>query len=91
MKDNEETLCAVCGRLAAVTACGHCGKPLCRDCRKLELWGTGAEDLSAKYFCPACKDNPDVNPWGAREDDAGMRPAHDVANPDQDFRTVQAA
>ena len=91
MKANEETLCAVCGRLEAVMACDQCGKPLCRDCWKLELWGTGAEDLSAKYFCPACKDNPDVNPWGAREQDAGMRPAYDVANHNQEFRTVQAA
>ncbi len=60
-------LCGVCGRREAFMSCDHCGKPLCPDCRRLELWGSGAEDLSAKYFCPACKDNPDINPWGARE------------------------
>jgi len=91
MKADEKNLCAVCGRFEAVMACDHCGKPLCRDCRKFELWGSGAEDLSAKYFCPACKDDPDVNPWGAREDDAGLRPAHDVADREQNIRTVQAA
>ena len=65
MKVKDITRCAVCGKQIAVTACDHCGKKLCRECCKLELWGTGAEDLSAKYFCPACKADPDVNPWGA--------------------------
>jgi len=31
----------------------------------MEIWGSGAEDLTIKYLCPACKEDPDINPWGA--------------------------
>jgi len=91
MKAVEKTLCVVCSRLEAIMTCEHCGKPLCRDCLKFELWGSGAEDLSAKYLCPTCKDNPDVNPWGAREEDQILKTGLEVANRDQDYRTVHAA
>jgi hypothetical protein len=91
MKAHETTLCAVCGKIEAVMSCDHCEKPLCRDCRKLDLWGSGAEDLSVKCFCPECKDNPDANPWGARVDDAGSNTAHDAAIGVQERRTVKAA
>jgi len=60
-----ETKCTVCGKKTAIAACDSCGAALCDDCRKLEIWGSGAEDLTARYFCPACKDAPVVTPWGA--------------------------
>jgi hypothetical protein len=65
MKEDEKQSCSVCGKEQAKTECDNCGTVICGECCKLEIWGTGAEDLSARYFCPACKDNPDVNPWGA--------------------------
>ncbi|TAL32340.1 MAG: hypothetical protein EPN93_16115 [Spirochaetes bacterium] len=65
MKADKNERCSVCGKTDAKTECDHCGAPLCRDCCKLEIWGSGAEDLSARYFCPACKEDPAVNPWGA--------------------------
>jgi hypothetical protein len=65
MKEDKKQSCSVCGKEQAKTECDNCGTVLCGECCKLEIWGTGAEDLSARYFCPACKDNPDVNPWGA--------------------------
>ena len=65
MKDNKNQKCSVCGKEQAKTECDNCGTSICGDCCKLEIWGSGAEDLSARYFCPACKDDPDVNPWGA--------------------------
>ena len=65
MKDNKNKKCMVCGKEQAKTECDNCGIAICGDCCKLEIWGSGAEDLSARYFCPTCKDDPDVNPWGA--------------------------
>ena len=65
MKDNKNQKCTVCGKEQAKTECDNCGIAICGDCCKLEIWGSGAEDLSARYFCPTCKEDPDVNPWGA--------------------------
>lgn len=65
MKDNKSQKCTVCGKENAKTECDNCGTAICGDCCKLEIWGSGAEDLSARYFCPTCKEDPDVNPWGA--------------------------
>ena len=65
MKDDKKQSCSVCKKEPAKTECDNCGITLCGECCKFEIWGTGAEDLSARYFCPTCKDDPDVNPWGA--------------------------
>jgi hypothetical protein len=65
MKDNKNQKCTVCKKEQAKTECDNCGTAICGDCCKLEIWGSGAEDLSARYFCPTCKEDPDVNPWGA--------------------------
>lgn len=91
MKADEKHTCAVCGKVEAVTECYHCGKYLCRECRKLEIWGTGAEDLSVKYFCPSCQDNPDVNPWGAYEKEFGLGDVLDIVNHDKEYPVVRAA
>lgn len=69
MKATQEKFCTVCGMKKAVMECDNCGIPLCRDCSKLEIWGAGAEDLSVRYFCPTCKADPDVNPWGAHSNE----------------------
>jgi 3-oxoacid CoA-transferase A subunit len=68
-----ETKCTACGKKQARTKCDNCGTVLCGDCCKLEIWGCGAEDLTARYFCPTCKDDPDVNPWGAYSDTDGKK------------------
>jgi hypothetical protein len=65
MKAEKKQLCSSCGKEQAKTECDHCGKSLCRDCSKLEIWGNGAEDLSVRYFCVTCKNDPAINPWGA--------------------------
>jgi 3-oxoacid CoA-transferase A subunit len=66
-----EKKCTACGKKQAKTECDNCRTELCGDCCKLEIWGSGAEDLSARYFCPTCKDDPDVNPWGAHSNTDG--------------------
>jgi hypothetical protein len=65
MKNEKTQLCSSCGKEQAKTECDHCGVALCRECSMLEIWGNGAEDLSVRYFCPTCKNDPAVNPWGA--------------------------
>jgi hypothetical protein len=91
MKANEKHTCEICGKAEAVTECEHCGKHMCRECRKLEIWGTGAEDLSVKYFCPTCKENPDVNPWGAYDKEFGLGDVLEIVNHENDTRERIAA
>ncbi len=73
-----ETKCTVCGKKQARTECDNCGTAICGDCCKLEIWGCGAEDLSARYFCPTCRDDPDVNPWGAYGETTGKKTGPDA-------------
>jgi len=64
--------CAVCGKAEAVDTCYVCSKALCKKCRKLEVWGTGAEDLTFRNLCEKCKNDPEVNPWGAPNEEFGL-------------------
>lgn len=64
--------CAVCGKAEAVDVCHVCGKALCKSCRKLEVWGTGSEDLTFRHLCEKCKNSPELNPWGAAKDEFGL-------------------
>jgi len=73
-----ETKCAVCGKNQARTECDNCKTAICGDCCKLEIWGSGAEDLSARYFCPTCRDDPNVNPWGTYSDTGGKETGPDT-------------
>lgn len=91
MQTDAQQICRACGKAEAVTACDHCGRMLCRQCRQLELWGTGAEDLSVRHFCPACKDNPDINPWGARPQELGLGEVPDIVNKADELRANKAA
>jgi hypothetical protein len=91
MKSEKTNTCAVCGKEKASTECDHCGKPLCRKCSMLEIWGSGAEDLSAKYFCPACKENPDINPWGAYIREQGSAEIIDLFDRKETVRLAKAA
>jgi hypothetical protein len=65
MKEDKKQICSVCGKAQVKTECDNCGTSICGDCCKFEIWGSGAEDLTARYFCPKCKEDPAVNPWGA--------------------------
>jgi len=82
MKDlkMDKKTCEVCGKNKAVDICAGCGKALCRECRKMEIWGSGAEDLTVKYFCPRCKEDPDINPWGAYDKVFDLEDVVDMTN-----------
>ena len=72
--------CEICGKAEAIDFCHTCGKALCRNCRKLEVWGTGAEDLTFRNLCPSCKDNPEINPWGAIPEEFGLGEVLEIIN-----------
>ena len=82
MKNSEikEKTCECCKENEAITICAGCGKSLCRQCRKMEIWGSGAENLTVKYFCPECKEDPDINPWGAYDKVFDLDDAMDMTN-----------
>ena len=80
MKSIQNKRCAVCGQQEAIDVCEGCGIPLCRKCRQMEIWGGGAEDLTVKHFCPQCKQDPEVNPWGAFEGVFGLDEVTDMLN-----------
>ena len=60
--------CEICGHGQAIIYCDHCGKALCKDCRKFDLWAYGCGNIDPKVFCPTCNDDIHANPWG------GIRP-----------------
>ena len=91
MKSEKISTCTVCKKEQATTECDHCGKLLCRKCLVLEIWGSGAEDLSAKYFCPACKENPDINPWGAHTREPSGCEIIDLFNKKETVQLAKAA
>ncbi|HPL63380.1 MAG: B-box zinc finger protein [Syntrophales bacterium] len=58
-----KTPCALCGE-PSVLFCDGCGKPLCRSCRKFDLWGYGCGHVDTKVFCRSCFGDSRVNPYG---------------------------
>lgn len=64
----EHIRCNVCGKNDAVVYCDGCEKPLCKDCRIFDMWGSGCGHIDTKVFCSACYDDININPWG------GIRP-----------------
>ncbi len=67
---NATTACAVCGNVPAVIFCDGCHIPLCRECRKFDLWGYGCGHVDTKAFCAACFKDININPYGGSVHDA---------------------
>lgn len=60
--------CRVCGTIPSVIYCDGCEIPLCRSCRKFDMWQQGCGSIPTKVFCLACATNPGINPWGSAMD-----------------------
>ena len=58
-------ICQVCGKVPSIIYCDSCEKPLCRSCRKFDMWQQGCGSIPTKVFCVACATNPWVNPGAA--------------------------
>lgn len=60
--------CRVCGAVPAIIFCDGCEIPLCRACRKFDMWQQGCGSIPTKVFCLTCANDPRVNPWGSAMD-----------------------
>lgn len=49
-------LCEVCKEKEGFVDCYECGKHLCEDCVKIDLWGTGCGNIIPIYMCLSCFD-----------------------------------
>lgn len=61
-------VCRVCGKVPSVIYCDGCDKPLCRSCRRFDMWQQGCGSIPTKVFCVECATDPWVNPWGSAMD-----------------------
>ncbi|MEA3471350.1 MAG: hypothetical protein U9R24_06510 [Thermodesulfobacteriota bacterium] len=60
--------CAICKVKKSVVFCDGCGKPLCENCRKFDLWGYGCGHVDTKAFCSTCYNDININPYGGRRE-----------------------
>lgn len=47
-------LCEVCQENTAWVRCLECAIPLCKDCVKTDLFGTGCGNVAPIYMCRTC-------------------------------------
>jgi hypothetical protein len=81
-QERSETVCAVCQTNESVTRCEGCGKPLCRKCRGMEIYGSKEEDITVKHFCPGCLKDPRINPSTDAKKVFGLPDVTDMVNND---------
>ena len=60
--ERPDSVCAVCREPKVFTACLGCGKPVCERCARFELIGSGCGCVWPAYYCPACVQDPAINP-----------------------------
>ncbi len=53
--------CEICGG-KVFTVCPGCGKAVCQACARFELIGSGCGSVWPVYYCPACVQDPVINP-----------------------------
>jgi len=81
-QESSETVCAVCQENESVARCEGCGKPLCRRCRGMELYGSRDQEITIKYFCPSCMKDPKINPSTDSKKVFGLPAVTDMVNQD---------
>ena len=60
-------ICQVCGKVPSIIYCDSCEKPLCRTCRKFDMWQQGCGSIPTKVFCVACATQPVGQPLGQHD------------------------
>jgi hypothetical protein len=81
-QERSETICSICQTGEPVARCEGCGKPLCRKCRGMEIYGSRDEEISVKYFCPSCLKDPKINPSTDAKKVFGLPDVTDMVNHD---------
>ncbi len=61
-EENSEPVCLVCGERKVFTTCTGCSRTICESCSRFELVGSGCGTVWPVYYCPACAQDPDINP-----------------------------
>lgn len=54
--------CSLCRTRKVWTACKGCDRPVCEDCCRLEILGSGCGCVWAVYYCLKCISDPLINP-----------------------------
>jgi len=69
--------------MEAAFTCDGCGKPLCKRCRSMEIFGSKNLEVTVKDFCPACGKDPKINPSLDCKKVFGLEDVTDMVNQDQ--------
>ncbi len=62
MAGRDDTVCGKCGRKKVFVRCLGCEIPICEDCARFELIGSGCGCVWPAYYCVSCAFDPAVNP-----------------------------
>ncbi|HEU19332.1 MAG TPA: hypothetical protein ENO00_08170 [Deltaproteobacteria bacterium] len=62
-------LCEVCRTGSAIVYCTGCGIPLCRQCRRFDMYAHDCGSVDTLALCHICFDDIDINPWGGKRPD----------------------
>lgn len=57
----DERLCGVCRQRELFILCDGCKIPVCIECLKYGMYGTGCGNIQPLYLCRDCYDDPGIN------------------------------
>ncbi len=54
-------VCGVCKQKEIHLLCDGCGIPVCEECLRYGMYGTGCGNVQPLYLCQTCYDDPGIN------------------------------
>ena len=57
-----KNICGMCQKVKEYTVCLGCEIPICEQCARFEIIGSGCGCVWPVYYCSACAQNPMINP-----------------------------
>lgn len=85
-KGSTDDICIICGGTQGMTRCGGCDRPLCKRCRSMEICTKIDGEITIKYFCPDCGNDPRINPPKAFTKVFGLEDVTDMVNQEDQSR-----
>lgn len=58
--------CDLCADGSAIVYCNGCRTPLCRECRRFDMYAHGCGSVDTPALRHVCYDDINVNPWGGK-------------------------